>query len=117
MRLRRWGSFGVRLGKEHPEDRRNLLSAAAHNKLTRYVRRLPDTDARLARLAAINDFVSPGTGVLSPGEEASRLVSRFGFDHDEEGSAFLDAFVAAAEQEALARRNEDSSRIVRPVDR
>jgi hypothetical protein len=95
--------------EEYPEDARNARSSTALHELAAYVRGLPNADARLDRLAAMGDYLSMD-GFLCPGDEASRLISRFGFDHAEgtpQASMFLDQLVTTIEREFGEWREEN----------
>jgi hypothetical protein len=94
---------------EFPDDERHATSARALRGLAQYVAGLPDTDPRLRALAERRDYVMRGGDVFMPGEEAARMLSRYGFDRPPlpqqpdlrpgDESEFLDAFVAVCEWE------------------
>jgi len=95
---------------EYPDDPRNLNAADAIVGLADYVRQLPEGDTRLQKLAefAVVD------DVFAPGQELSRDISRFGFDHDRDTAdvtvatkhydAYLDSMVEIAKQDDVEMR-------------
>jgi hypothetical protein len=87
----------------------NLHSASALEQLAEYVRSLPEDDARLQALAALNrdaDFFSLG------GEDTRYLIDQYGF----QGSSLLvtaDACTALLGQLVEAASDDDADRISR----
>ena len=73
---------------EYPDDVRNVESAAALRDLAAYVRNAPDDHRWIEKLAALVD--AQRADVWMPGEEAARLASRFGFDHEGDSQEELD---------------------------
>jgi hypothetical protein len=63
---------------QYPEDERNARSAKGLFELDRYIRALPEGDARL--MAAEAEYWSLDDDVLSPGQTTANLVSRFRFN-------------------------------------
>jgi hypothetical protein len=94
---------------EYPDDRRNALASSCLANLAGYVRDLPESDSRLVAVTEMADFLLAGGDVFSPGPEAGRLASRYGFDRPssstgdrESETEFLDHFIAVCQQEAMA---------------
>jgi hypothetical protein len=101
---------------EYPEDGRNATSAAALTELASYLEGLPDTDARFVTLGDSADVLFPGGDTFMPGEDAARMVSRFGFDRPRitqqpdwrpaDASEYFDQLVEACVTEAAQLRRD-----------
>ena len=83
-----------------PDDARNQSSADRLDQLAQWVERLPEDDARLARLADLLpewDTID----VLMLGDEAQRYVSRIGFDERPiiDLDIYVDGIIAAVERD------------------
>jgi hypothetical protein len=74
MHLREQSEWRAWKGEEYPEDDRNAISSRALEALAEHVETLPDEDSRIEALsvAIVGDR-------FMPGEEASRMISRYGF--------------------------------------
>jgi len=83
--------------EEYDRDLRNLRSADAIEELADYIRSLPDSDPRLARLGQLG---MDGDRFF-PGQQASYEIGRFRFfDEAGEPDGFLTAVVDLAERDA-----------------
>jgi hypothetical protein len=81
-------------GADWPDDSRNAKSAEALVAAAREVDDLPADDPRLAQLDALQRPY--GLDVFSPGEDARRLISRYGFDPaPASAGALLEAIIDA----------------------
>jgi hypothetical protein len=102
----RWEKAG-----EHPEDSRNEVTAKELSELADWLRTLPDDHPDIM---AIRTLHGPGgweVDAILPGEEASRLASRFGgFDTHQSPEAFLHEFVDAFIAEEMAGLDDEENR-------
>jgi hypothetical protein len=102
------GQAAWREGKaaEYPDDRRNAASADALRRLAEHVEALPEGDANLAVLSALHEPYH--LDVFSPGEEASYMLGRFGFDGAPgDFDHFLGQLVEAEAGDSVEREHED----------
>lgn len=83
--------------EEYDRDLRNLRSADAIEELADFIRSLPDSDPRLARLGRLG----MEGDMFFPGQQASYEIGRFRFfDEAGEVDGFLTAVVDLAERDA-----------------
>jgi len=112
--LRETADWRDRKAEEYPDDPRNVRSAAALRALAEYVSHLPDDHEVLVALAAAERCLYID-GRISPGEEASRVASRFGFYETWNGDLVLTLFADAVRREATDYRRDQSRWIVKEL--
>lgn len=97
--------------EEYPEDQRNQRSADALSSLADWARGNPaEAETALRELPPeVTDFVEQD-GILALGEEAGRLLSRYGFDYADRLPTFLAELAKAAYQDEEVRHTRRSVR-------
>ena len=90
--------------EEYPEEQRNQRSADALSSLADWARGNPaEAETALKELPPeVTNFVEQD-GILALGEEAGRLLSRYGFDYAERPPTFLAVLAKAAYQDEEVR--------------
>jgi hypothetical protein len=90
--------------EEYPEDQRNQRSAEALRSLAAWAREnAAECEVVLGDLPP--SLTCAGLDCLPLGEEASRLLSRYGFDYTEQPRTFLAELAKAAYQDELSAIN------------
>jgi hypothetical protein len=90
--------------EEYPEDQRNPRSAEALRSLAAWAREnAAECEVVLGDLPP--SLTCAGLDCLPLGEEASRLLSRYGFDYTEQPRTFLAELAKAAYQDELSAIN------------
>jgi hypothetical protein len=93
---------------EYPEDTRNAIAAESLCDLAAWVRSLPDNHPDVQAIRTLHGPGGWDLDVVAPGEEASRLTSRFGgFDARRPPEEFLHEFVDAIVAEEMAEGMAD----------
>jgi hypothetical protein len=98
--LRLAGLWRQMKAEEYPEDQRNQRSADALRSLAAWARENA-AECEVALGALPPSLTCADLDCLPLGEEASRLLSRYGFDYTEQPRTFLAELAEAAYQDEL----------------